>query len=81
MKIRTLGAELFRADGRMDRRTERRTDMTKLIAAFAILRTRPKTLYQHTPEYHPSNRYKHFDVRKFPSTKILKYVRFITLYT
>jgi hypothetical protein len=30
MKIRPVGAELFRVDGR----TERRTDMTKLIVAF-----------------------------------------------
>ena len=34
MKIRPVGAELFRAD--------RRTAMTKLIMAFAILRTRLK---------------------------------------
>jgi len=34
MKIRPVGAELLDAD--------RRTDMTKLIVAFAILRTRLK---------------------------------------
>ena len=34
MKIRPVGAELLRAD--------RRTDMTKLIVAFAILQTRLK---------------------------------------
>jgi len=33
MKIRSVGAELFHADGR----TDRHTDMTKLIAAFRNL--------------------------------------------
>ena len=35
MKIRSVGAELSHSDGRMD--------MTKLIVAFRILRTRLKT--------------------------------------
>jgi hypothetical protein len=39
MKIRPAGAELFHAD----RHTDGRTDMTKLIVAFRILRPRPKT--------------------------------------
>jgi len=34
MKIRQGGADMFQADGRTDR------DMTKLIVAFTILRTR-----------------------------------------
>jgi hypothetical protein len=41
MKIRTVGAELFHADGRPTDRyslTDRRTDMTKLIVVLAILR-------------------------------------------
>jgi hypothetical protein len=35
IEIRPVGAELFHADGG----TDGRTDMTKLIVAFAILRT------------------------------------------
>jgi len=35
MKIRSVGAELFHADGQ----TDGQTDMTKLIVFFAILRT------------------------------------------
>jgi len=38
MKGRSIGAELFHADGR----TDRQTDMTKLISAFEILRIAPK---------------------------------------
>jgi hypothetical protein len=34
MKILSVGADLFHAD----RQTDRQTDMTKLIVAFAILR-------------------------------------------
>jgi len=39
-KIRHLGTELFHAD----RQTHRRTDMTKLTVAFAILKTRLKMI-------------------------------------
>jgi hypothetical protein len=35
MNIRQVGGELFHADGR----TDRQTDMPKLIVAFTILRT------------------------------------------
>jgi len=45
MKIRPVGAEFFHADGR----TDRLTDMTKLLVAFAILRTRLKI---RTAHYH-----------------------------
>jgi hypothetical protein len=38
MKIRPVGAELFRADGR----TDRRTDMTKPIVAFCNFANAPK---------------------------------------
>jgi len=38
MKIRRMGAELFRAD----RRTDGRTDMTKLTVAFHNFVTTPK---------------------------------------
>jgi len=41
MTIAPAGAELFRADGQ----TDRRTDVTKLIAFFAILLTRLKIIY------------------------------------
>ena len=45
MKIRPVGADLFRADrqtdGRMDR--DRQTDTTKLIAAFRSFADAPKT--------------------------------------
>jgi hypothetical protein len=34
MKIRLVGAELFHADGRIDRGKDRQTDVTKLIVAF-----------------------------------------------
>ena len=37
MKIRPVGAELFRADGR--------TDMTKLIVAFCNCENAPKNCY------------------------------------
>ena len=56
MKIRPLGAELLRADGRKEGRTDRRTDMTML---FAFLR---KPL-QHSGNYtihlleHPMSRH------------------------
>jgi hypothetical protein len=39
MKIRTVGAELFPADGQ----TDGRTNMTKLIVTFAVLRKRLNT--------------------------------------
>jgi hypothetical protein len=42
MKIRPVGAELFHADGRMDRRT---TDMTNLIFAFRNFANAPKNAY------------------------------------
>jgi len=38
MKIRQVGADMFHAEGRTE--TGRQTEITKLIAAFAILRTR-----------------------------------------
>jgi len=34
MKIRPVGVELFHADGRTDRQTEIRTDLTKLTVTF-----------------------------------------------
>jgi phage terminase large subunit len=39
MKIRQVGAEMFYADGR----TDRRTDMTKLIVGFRNFSNTPKT--------------------------------------
>jgi hypothetical protein len=41
VKIRPMGAELFHAD----RRTDGRTDMTKLIVAFHSFASRPKMVY------------------------------------
>jgi hypothetical protein len=38
MKIRPVGTELFHAD----RRTDRQTDMTKLIVAFRVFANAPK---------------------------------------
>jgi len=35
MKIRLAGVEMFHADVRMDRRTDGRRDMTKLIVAYS----------------------------------------------
>jgi len=43
MKIRPVGVELFHAGGR----TDRRTDMTKLIVAFRNLVNAPKTEYSY----------------------------------
>jgi hypothetical protein len=43
MKVRPVGAEMFRADSKMDIRTDGRTDMTKLIVAFAIYSNAPNT--------------------------------------
>jgi hypothetical protein len=37
MKIRRVGAELFRAEGQTDRQTDRQTDMTKLILYYMYL--------------------------------------------
>jgi len=46
VKISSVGAELFHADGRTDRRdTDRRTDMTKLMAAFRNFIKAPKNCY------------------------------------
>jgi hypothetical protein len=54
-----MGAELFHANGQMDRQTDRqadrqtdqqtdrRTDMTKLTVAFQNFEKEPKILYQH----------------------------------
>jgi hypothetical protein len=44
MKIRPVGAELFRADGRTDGRTDRQTDMTELTAAFDNYTNAPKNV-------------------------------------
>ena len=48
MKIRPVGSELFHADGRTDGRTE----PTKLIVAFAILRKRLKAQFCLTENKH-----------------------------
>ena len=47
MKIRPLGAELFHAEGRTDRRTYRQTDMTALIVAFRNFANAPKKLQKY----------------------------------
>jgi hypothetical protein len=41
MKISPVGTELLHADGR----TDRQTNVTKLIVAFRISATAPKTMY------------------------------------
>jgi len=41
--IRTVGTEMFNADGRKDRQVGRRRDLTKLVSLVAILGTRLKT--------------------------------------
>jgi hypothetical protein len=47
MKIRSVGAELFHADGRADRQTDRLTDKdtAKLIVAFRNPENRPKFFF------------------------------------
>jgi len=42
MEIRPVGVEVFYVDIRMDRMTDGRTDMTRLIVALTIFRTRRK---------------------------------------
>ena len=42
MKILPVGAELFHADGRTERRTDGKTDMTKLLVAFRNFGNAPK---------------------------------------
>jgi len=42
MKIHPVGTEFFHADGRSDRETYRRTDMTRLIVAFRNFADAPK---------------------------------------
>jgi hypothetical protein len=46
MKIRPVGAKFFHADGRMDGRTERQTDMTKLMVGFRNFAMARKNLYR-----------------------------------
>jgi len=43
MKILLVGAELFRADGRKDRQTDRRTDIKVLIVAFRNFANAPSS--------------------------------------
>jgi hypothetical protein len=49
IQIRPVGAELFHedgwTDGQIDGQTERQTNMTQLIVAFTILRTRQKSTW------------------------------------
>jgi len=45
VKIRSVGAEIFHADGRTDGQTDGRTDMTKLMAAFRDFPKAPKNCY------------------------------------
>ena len=44
MKIRPVGAELFNADRQKDGRTDRQTDLTKLIVGFRNFAKAPKKL-------------------------------------
>jgi hypothetical protein len=44
MKIRLVGAELFHADGRTEGRTDRRTNVIKLVVAFRKFANAPKIL-------------------------------------
>jgi len=39
MKIRKMGTELVHADGETEEKTDRRTEMTRLIVFFTIIRT------------------------------------------
>ena len=52
MKIPSVGAELFRADGR----TDGQTDMTMLIVAFRNLANAPKVLTIHVQNVNIENR-------------------------
>jgi Fe-S-cluster formation regulator IscX/YfhJ len=42
MKSHQVGTVLFHADGRIDRQTDRQTDMTKLIVAFRNFANAPE---------------------------------------
>jgi len=50
MKIHPVGAELLHAVGRTDGRTDRQTDMTKLIVAFRS--------FANAPQMHGMDNYK-----------------------
>ena len=43
MKIHVVGAYVFDAEGRTDKRTDGQTDMTKLIVAFRNFANAPKS--------------------------------------
>jgi len=58
IKIRPMRAEFFHADGRTDGQTDKRTDLTKLIVIFAVLRTRLK---QDWTIYHSGHTGPHFE--------------------
>jgi len=59
MKIRPLGAELFHADGR----TDRLTDITKLIVAFRNFVNAPRTLHCRNTFRHIQNCSQHGNQR------------------
>jgi hypothetical protein len=44
-KNQSEGTKLFHGDGQTHRKTDEQIDMAKLIAIFAILRTRQKTIH------------------------------------
>jgi hypothetical protein len=44
LKIRPVGAELFHADGKADRRTDRQAGMTKMIVTFRSCANEPRNL-------------------------------------
>jgi hypothetical protein len=45
MEIRQVAAELFHADGRTDRQTDKQAGLTKLIFAFRNFAKAPKTTF------------------------------------
>jgi len=48
IKIRPMGADLFRADGRMQRQTDGRAEMMKLIVTFRNFENAPKNCWDPT---------------------------------
>jgi len=51
MKILPVGAYLFHADTRTVRRTDRPTDMTKLIVPFRNFANAPKMIGSNNPHF------------------------------
>jgi len=66
MKIRQIGAELLYADTWTDGRSNRWTDMTKLIVAFRNFANEPKNVYKQTGAFRKQQHCYFKTVKKCP---------------